>query len=255
MAKFCGGCGGTVSENAKFCPQCGTSLAQGQPPTMSFEGVASRSVIQQIGAINVQGMNEEQLTAFTKQLSQLLEGLRIPTQVSATVPAGPVPPEAREVADAVERKLEEAKQRFGTAAGDSDVYLRLGHSARLSGNYAEALRYYDQGLALDTNITDLWLWRAQALGLLGRDKEALASFDKALALEPGDADIWCERAISLFSLGRNQEALASVDQALALQPDDFHFWWERGVFLQAMGHAQNADESFKKANELAEKGP
>ncbi len=57
MPKYCGGCGGAVADNAKFCPTCGADLAQfaDKAPAASAEGVFTRSNVGQptVGTVNI----------------------------------------------------------------------------------------------------------------------------------------------------------------------------------------------------------
>jgi superkiller protein 3 len=200
MAKFCGNCRSEVSESASFCHQCGTAVAQ-QPKPMSFEGVANRSIIQQIGTVNIHGSS------------------------GAT-----------------------------RSSQDSGGLLSLGNAALMGGNHEEALHFYNQAITLGPNNALTWMNRGLALNSLGRHQEALASFDKVLALDPNWSSAWDMRGWALLLLKRYQEALASYDNLLALKPDYAAAWESRGVALDKLGRHQEADESFKKSQDLLEKG-
>lgn len=288
MAKFCGNCRDEVPESFKFCPECGAPVSQA-PQTFSFEGVASHSLIQQIGSINIGHMNEEQFRALSDQLSQLLDRVGVPTEVSLEGDAAPLSQEARLVAQVVAEKEEEARRQFGGAVGDADMYLRLGNVAFNGKSYIEALLHYDMALALapDAAVTwynrgnalagglgrhrdalasydkalalnpkfaDAWTNRGITLGDLGRYNEALPNFDQALALKPAYAEVWSNRGGALWKLGRHQEAVASCDKALALKPDYAGAWYNRGLALDRLGRHLEAVESLKKADELRKKG-
>jgi len=159
MTKFCGNCGGGASDNARFCPGCGAALAQFiyVSPAQTAEGVFNRSVIQQIGAINIGAMADDKDTyihqgnlAFEAQDYQL----------------------ARQCYDRV------------LAINPDCAEAWYGRAGALSGlrHYQEAVASYDNALALAPNNANAWNNRGFALRYLGRLQEAQESFKKAREL-------------------------------------------------------------------------
>lgn len=55
-----------------------------------------------------------------------------------------------------------------------------------SGNFEDALGYFEQALLLNQNDPELWNFKAIALRSLGRYEEALECFNKSLTLDPRD---------------------------------------------------------------------
>lgn len=90
---FCSECGNKIEQTWKNCPFCGCKLGSSLQDSvvvrsevsqigsqsgkeLKIDGsVIQRSVINQIGAMNVQGMNEEQFKVVSEQLAQILEKL------------------------------------------------------------------------------------------------------------------------------------------------------------------------------------
>ena len=246
----CQQCGKELTGVAKFCDQCGTPVPEPQPAPVSFEGVAVRSQIQQIGTINITGMPIEGYTALTHQLGQLLERLGVPDHVSPGS-AAPLSAEAFEAAEVVGQKVEEAGRRYGAPVGDARLYLRLGNVAYDGKRYQQAEKYYDDGLTLEPDNAGLWNGRGAALWNLGRNEEALASYDRASALRPDFPVYLNNRGNALWKLGQNEEALASQDRAIALSPDYAGAWSSRGNALDALGREEEALESYDRALALS----
>jgi Flp pilus assembly protein TadD len=55
-----------------------------------------------------------------------------------------------------------------------------------SGNFEDALAYFEQALLLNQNDPELWNFKAVALRSLGRYEEALECFNKSLQIDPRD---------------------------------------------------------------------
>ncbi len=53
-----------------------------------------------------------------------------------------------------------------------------------SGNYQEALSFFEQALLGNPQDPDLWNLKGTALRSLGRYEEAIESFNKSLEIEP-----------------------------------------------------------------------
>jgi Flp pilus assembly protein TadD len=61
-----------------------------------------------------------------------------------------------------------------------------GHTLLESGNFEDALAYFEQALLLNQNDPELWNFKAVTLRSLGRYEEALECFNKSLQIDPRD---------------------------------------------------------------------
>jgi len=84
----------------------------------------------------------------------------------------------------------------------------------------EALKLYEQALALKPNFADAWQNKGVALHKLGRYSEAVSAFDKAIALKPNSADAWSNRGAALWALKDFDKAIASMDKAIQVDPSN-----------------------------------
>ena len=103
------------------------------------------------------------------------------------------------------------------SAEDSLDWYMKGQQALNAGNYAEALTYYDNALALDKNYAAALAGKAVALNGLERYTEAIMSADQALALKPSEQNALNARAYALFRLGRYAEAVTAYDSFFTVQ--------------------------------------
>src|SRR5919197_6464229 len=89
-----------------------------------------------------------------------------------------------------------------------------------SGDYSEAITYFDKALAMNSSNVNALNNKAFALYSLGNYSEAISYYDKALAIEPDDATVLNNKGLVLYSLGSYYEAIKYIDKALAIEPDD-----------------------------------
>ena len=64
--------------------------------------------------------------------------------------------------------------------------IKSGKQLLDSGNYNDALSFFDQALSDDPTNADLWNYKGIALRSLGRYDEALECYNKSLEIEPRD---------------------------------------------------------------------
>ncbi|MDX1441118.1 MAG: tetratricopeptide repeat protein [Nitrosopumilaceae archaeon] len=62
--------------------------------------------------------------------------------------------------------------------------LEKGKNNMDSGNFQEALSFFEQALLINPQDPDLWNLKGTALRSMGRYEEAIESFNKSLEIEP-----------------------------------------------------------------------
>jgi tetratricopeptide (TPR) repeat protein len=129
-----------------------------------------------------------------------------------------------------------ARRAITVGPPQARLHNLLGQALYRQGERLEAIKNYDQAIALDENFADAHGNRANILVDAGFADEALKSFDRALALNPMSAADWLNRGALLQSLGRHEEALASFDKAIACGPDIAEAHVNRGNALKDLGH-------------------
>jgi tetratricopeptide (TPR) repeat protein len=164
----------------------------------------------------------------------------------------------------------------------SDWYVKA-QGAVSAGNYATAIQYYDNAIAMDPNYATAYAGKAIAQNQLGQFSDALVSADKALAIKT-NADALNARAYALFSLGRYDEAvltydalyqvqsnypyaycnqgkayiqlnetekaLTAFDRCVFYMPDNFDGWNEKGLALISLGRYDEALDAYDHATKI-----
>lgn len=102
--------------------------------------------------------------------------------------------------------LDATDSNFATWYGQGEALANLGH-------YAEALRYFEEALALESDNVDALLYAAVCLIHGQRLQEALEKCDRILAQCPDHAQAWMFRGVALQRLGQYRQAYAAYDHA------------------------------------------
>jgi predicted O-linked N-acetylglucosamine transferase (SPINDLY family) len=110
--------------------------------------------------------------------------------------------------------------------------------------FEEALRCFDDVLAIKPDIVETLNNRGLALAELGRFGAALASYEAALAIDPRHAGVLNNRGLALTEMRRPDEALASYEAALAIEPNYADALYNRGAALLRLNCVAEALASY-----------
>jgi tetratricopeptide (TPR) repeat protein len=137
-----------------------------------------------------------------------------------------------------------------------EVLLRwLGYCSLQEGNYAAALKWYDQLSVLCREDPQVWLEMGQAA--LGADlpDRALYCGQKALHLQPGLTDAQVVTACAMY-LKKNYADAVGVFQKICQDSKWGAFgWWMSGLCYQRLGQNALARSAFEKASQLNPDSP
>ncbi|KAF0182034.1 MAG: glycosyltransferase 9 family protein [Alphaproteobacteria bacterium] len=112
-------------------------------------------------------------------------------------------------------------QRVIARAGRSIWVLKaVADTWRDRGEYAQAVRHYDRGLAIAPQDTMLMNGKATALFLSRDYAGAAALYERVITLRPGDFTAWLNLAYAHDNLGDREKARAAYGQALAIRPEN-----------------------------------
>jgi tetratricopeptide (TPR) repeat protein len=99
------------------------------------------------------------------------------------------------------------------AATEFAHWYRRGEALSALGHYAEALRYFEEAIALGGDLAEALIAAAVCLIHLERPQEALLLCDRVLAQTPEHPQGWLFRGVALQRLGRHRQAYAAYQQA------------------------------------------
>lgn len=133
----------------------------------------------------------------------------------------------------------------------SDVLYLCGVASAREGKWQEALKYFNDCLALYPTDYDALLKRAQAFEKLGKHSLALADLNKAAAQEPEAVDPLLARSKIYESMNDNRNALLDLDRVVKAQPTEFGSYILRGELKMKLKMFDKAVEDFSKAIQIS----
>jgi tetratricopeptide (TPR) repeat protein len=122
-----------------------------------------------------------------------------------------------------------------------------------AGRYVEAIRLYEQVLALKFDLPAIHNNLGHALNSLGRPAAADAAFQRAIALKPHNPEALCNWGLALVDLDRLDEAEAKYLQAIRINARFAGAYNNLGLLLKEKGRLPEAKQAFERAIELAPK--
>jgi len=137
----------------------------------------------------------------------------------------------------------------------NECFWYLGQIAYQSGDYLQAIRYFDRVTAGGW-VVPARLSTSQSYLALGQPDQALRVQEEFAAAYPKQVYATLQpRAEILASQGRNQQAQEIIALALEYKPWDAELWMYKGGLEEQAGQQAMAVKSFRRAVELAPQNP
>ncbi|MEM9055833.1 MAG: tetratricopeptide repeat protein [Pseudomonadota bacterium] len=132
---------------------------------------------------------------------------------------------------------------------DAYSFLRAGMANERTGNYPNAVRSYQRGLAVAPDNVEL----LNALGFSyfqqGKSEEAVVALEKALAIDPTHAKAHNNMALASIDIGLLELAEAHYRESLAVEPHPA-IYNDLGYVLERLGLPDEAAEQYRASLEL-----
>ena len=126
---------------------------------------------------------------------------------------------------------------------------------RSQGKLGDALKDYDEAIALAGNRTVLWVNKADVLFELNQLAPAVASYSRAISLSPDVPYLFSKRGAARLRLGDFSAAIEDFSRSLELSPSDHETYVERGAAFFAMHDPARAVADWRQAIALAPGDP
>jgi tetratricopeptide (TPR) repeat protein len=130
------------------------------------------------------------------------------------------------------------------------TFYNEGLNASNSGNYDQAIQFYDRALEIDPNYIDALDGKGYVLDNLARYDEAITYCDKVLAIDPNNIDALINKGVALNGLARYDEAITYYDKALTIDPNDVAALSNKGNSLNNLGRYDQAIEYSNRALDI-----
>jgi len=193
------------------------------------------------------------LTELLRQLENLYQG-QFATAPRAALPVGQftdVDHNNRGTTYADLQRYDEALRDYDQAIAlnpnDATAYYNRGLTYHNLQRYDEALRDYDQAIALNPNDAQAYNNRGNTYHNLQHYDEALRDYDQAITLNPNYAQAYNNRGNTYHNLQRYDEALRDFDQAITLNPNFVQAYYNRGTIYDTLQRYDEALRDFDQA--------
>jgi len=113
-------------------------------------------------------------------------------------------------------------------------------------DYANALMILDAALALDSNNTEMLLFRGLCFSKLNSYNDALEDYNRVLDAEPNNIKALNNRGVVYWKLGQYEDAMKDYAAILKINPNDYIVLNNMGVLNYQMGEYDTAQENFSK---------
>ncbi len=127
-----------------------------------------------------------------------------------------------------------------TPVPQASTLVRQAEQLRTTKRYAEALRLYDQAIALQAGYPEAYWGKCDSLNGLARPAEAIVACDSALAIRPQYAEAIYGKGVAYGQQNLWYEALELYERATRYRPDFAQAWIKQGVALQKLGRPADA---------------
>ncbi|WP_051276188.1 TPR end-of-group domain-containing protein [Desulfovirgula thermocuniculi] len=125
-----------------------------------------------------------------------------------------------------------------------------GYAAYKARRYDEAIKIFDQAIAIDPACHQAYSYKGAALAFKGDYRQAISALDRAIALKPDYEDAYFNKALTYELAGSYEEALANYDRALALNPTNPWSYYGKASIYGRLKNVPLCVENLKRAIEL-----
>ena len=128
----------------------------------------------------------------------------------------------------------------------------LAHDAQQRGKPEEAVKYFQDLIAIDPNNADAYNQMGYHYGYRGDYEKAMENLQKYQFIAPDNANPFDSLGENQAYSGHYNEAIENLNRALAIKADFSPAYEHLGVAYEGMGDLPKALASYRKALELAE---
>lgn len=147
----------------------------------------------------------------------------------------------------VQAQLEYQKQKVQAEPSNPKNRVDLGYTYHLIGKNAEAIKEFNQVIALDPKSFDGYYNLGVVLSEEKRYNEALDKFQKGIELAPKDYKVHLQKGIAYRNLKMYSEAAKELRQADTLLPGNADVIYETGRVAEDLGNKDSAIQIYKEA--------
>jgi cellulose synthase operon protein C len=184
------------------------------------------------------GQSDKALEAYRQALK------KAPNDVDLKLRVGSTQVIAGHAKDAIKMLEEVRKERPNSAEANHF----LGRALLVRGtNLAEAMRYLELAVNIDSNRAEYLLYVGWAANELANTSKALTALNKAIELDRELGDAYWQRGVLLQKQGATKDALKDLQTALEKRPSRYEAWATIALCYQDLQKWPEAEQAWRKA--------
>ena len=135
-------------------------------------------------------------------------------------------------------------------AGDAAIYASLCGAKVQTGQYKDAIKDCDRGIAIDASLPTSYLNRCTANQKLGNYQQAIKDCQQVISLDPSNAKVHAGICQLKNVIGENKSALVACNKALEINPNSGMAYRNRCFVNGDLGNYQNTLIDCRKALDI-----
>lgn len=136
----------------------------------------------------------------------------------------------------------------------TEEWVEKGDTLSDQGKYDEAIKTYDEAIALDSNYVEAWYKKGIAFNASGKYDEAILAYDEAIysynrsTWQGPDLEwIFLNKGLALAAQGKYEDAVQAYDEAITLDSEYVDAWNNKAIALNALGKYDEATLAYDEA--------
>ena len=122
----------------------------------------------------------------------------------------------------------------------ADGWIELGRIKTYTGQYPEAIEYYNKALAVDAKYKEAYRMRGIAHSEIKKQANAISDFSLIIQLDDKDDNAYQWRAYVYELIGEREKAISDLTQSIKLSSDDSSSYDNRARLLAGAGRYKEA---------------
>lgn len=116
-----------------------------------------------------------------------------------------------------------------------------------TGNYQQAIAYFDKAIQLQPRYAEAYNDRGLAYSKLGQHQEAIQDFNQVIQIKPNDPKAYNNRGQEYGNTGQQNRAFDDYSKAIAIDPKYADAYANRGEVYSARGEDEKAVQDYDQA--------
>lgn len=135
---------------------------------------------------------------------------------------------------------------------DENQFLQMGKTKLSSGEFTDALKYFDQAINTDQKNPEIYNYRGLTKEKLKDFLSAITDYDRAIELNASFSEVYFNRGYAKYNVRNFRGAIADYNLAIKLNSKDAHAYHARGNAYLRIGISEKAAADYNQAIDISQ---